>query len=533
MLRAHLALSAFACVLVFAPASEAKGKRGRPSESGAGDATCEVVTLQGQGARVRRTRRVFDADGRLVAAQGPAGVSVAEGSEFATYDTKGRLARLESQEDVEGPSGPMPRTRTITAFAYDGRGLLVRASTERFETGFFPARYERTYRYDDAGAIVARVDAGDLQRPVERRTEYEAGRAARVTWREGEATNRWVAERDDGGRVVALRFEGCVADRCEPGAHRTFAYDSAGRVIAERIASPARGADELVRTWSYDKRGRLVRRAERKGTGSAAQEVSVAYRYDAKGRLAEEREAGKPPTRHTMKGACAAVSVTPEAPHPESVLGARACTASPLGFLSTCVEPRAVAIPRGADERAVPAFAEARPVVHGEGGASEEHARWVPFEARELGFSARFPEAPLSAARGVQVFGWSRARPFLALGVEVLPAAPRTAEGVEGALAGVVASEEEDEYGEIEHFPLWLQSRAETVHRGRAALTLEGEYAPGLVAPERVKKSARLVAHGDHVYFAYAMYAAGDDEGRRAAEYFLSTFEVHGSAGAR
>lgn len=495
--------------------------------------TCEVTTTRGVGPKAARVRRVFAADGHLLSARVDAPGPAPDGSEFATYDAKGRLVRLESQEDVEGPSGPMPRTRTVSQFGYEARGLLARVDTERFETGFFPTKSERAYRYDDAGAIVTRVDTGDLLLPIERKSAYEGGRPARIEWREGDATSRWVADRDAAGRIGVLRFEGCVGGRCEAGAHRTYTYDVAGRVTAERIASPARGADEVLRSWTYDKRGRLVRRAEQKGGGAAARVIATTYRYDRKGRLVEEREAGKEATRHTMRGACGAVSLVAEAPRPEAVLGAHACTASPLGFVSACFEPRAVAVPRGADERVVPSFAEARPVIHGEGGASDEHARWLPFESAELGFSARFPEAPLAANRGLQVIGWSRAKPFLALGVDVLPGAAHPEEGVEAALAGVVAAEEEDECGEVEHFPLWLKARVETVQRGKAALSLEGEYAAGVVAPDRVKKSARLVSVGGRVYFAYAMYAVGDDEGRRAAEFFLSTFDVHGAGASR
>jgi hypothetical protein len=529
----HLASPFASIAIVLALASGPRLAHAAPAGAPEATETCEVTSTRGKGPKATRVRRVFAADGHLLSARVDAPGGGADGSEFATYDAKGRLVLLESQEEVEGPAGPMPRTRTVSQLAYDARGLLVRVATERFETGFFPTKSTRAYRYDDAGALVARVDTGDLQLPIERQNTYEGGRPVRVEWREGDATSRWVAEHDAAGRIGVLRFEGCVGDRCEAGARRSFVYDAAGRVTSERLVSPARGAEEVLRTWAYDKRGRLVRRVERKGNGAASREAATLYRYDAKGRLLEEREAGKEPMRHAMRGACGAVSLVTEPPRPESVLGVHACTSSPLGFVSACFEPRAVAVPRGADERVVPSFAEARPIVHGEAGASEEHARWYPFESPELGFSARFPEAPLAANRGLQVIGWSRAKPFLALGVDVLPAAARAAEGVAGALAGVVAAEEEDECGEIEHFPLWLQSRIETVQRGKAALGLEGEYAPGLVAPERVKKLARLVSVGDRVYFAYAMYAVGDEEGRRAADYFLSTFDVHAPAGAR
>jgi hypothetical protein len=298
--------------------------------------------------------------------------------------------------------------------------------------------------------------------------------------------------------------------------------------VSERITSPVRGDDALTRIWSYDKRGRIVRRVERRGLGSAARETTVSYRYDRKGLLAEERESGREPIRYESTGGCDSVAIAREAPRPEAILGSHACVVSPLGFLSNCFEPRAVAIPRAAEERVPPPLAAAAPVFRGE--ASDEFARWVPFELPELGLSVRFPEAPLAANRGFRLFGWSRSAPFLSLGVEVFPA-PSRESGVEGALAGVVASEEEDECGEIEHFPLWLASRSEIVQRGRPAIRLEGEYAAGLVAPGRVTKSARLVAVGDHVYFAYAMYPSGDEEGRRAAEHFLSTFEVRDAGG--
>ena len=58
------------------------------------------------------------------------------------------------------------------------------------------------------------------------------------------------------------------------------------------------------------------------------------------------------------------------------------------------------------------------------------------------------------------------------------------------------------------------------------AMDLEGEYAAGDFAPERLTKKGRVIIAGRLVYFVYAFFPPDDSDSRQAADYFLSTLKI-------
>lgn len=192
----------------------------------------------------RCTRYRHDAKGRLLAVQAPSGSVV----EFG-YDAEDRLVR-----HVDEQGG-------VTELAYVGLGELARRVQ--------PDGRQVTYQYDTEERLVGvcnqrgevhRLLRDALGRVVEevdywgqsRRQAYDAG--GHLLWSQDPLHRRIVVD-------------------CDP----------LGRVVRRRLADPFGGEAPFVETFAYDANGNLVE--------TANPHVRVSRRFDAEGRLLEERQA--------------------------------------------------------------------------------------------------------------------------------------------------------------------------------------------------------------------------------------------------
>ena len=236
------------------------------------------------------TRYEWDRFGRLAALTDPAG-------------------RTTAYRYEPGPANPR---RNVTAvlrgdgssqsYAYDAQGLLAERRTgdgpaTRFAYGAFDTLRRVTdamgavteFGYDGAGRLSGIVNA--------------AGQAWQFRY---DAAGRLAAQRDWAGRETLYRRDALgrvTARRLPDGAEQQFDYDE-----RDRIARVTAGDDAIA--YRYDEADRLTGAATLHRVDGVVQVVSsLAFSYDAKGRLVSEQQNGMAITyRYDAAGRCIARS---------------------------------------------------------------------------------------------------------------------------------------------------------------------------------------------------------------------------------
>jgi hypothetical protein len=175
-----------------------------------------------------------------------------------TFDGEGQP--LIEAEDLDGDG----RLDRVLRHRYDGAGQRVETVTDDGDDGVADQRVTRVF--DGQGRLLVE----DVDRDADGVMD-----AARTFGYGGDDRLRWMAWDADGDGIEEVR--------------RELAYDPQGRLVAEESFTLGAAEPDLVKTYTYDFHGWLVRTLETQRSADHQAAFVTLFEYDADGALTRER----------------------------------------------------------------------------------------------------------------------------------------------------------------------------------------------------------------------------------------------------
>ena len=238
----------------------------------AGDVTSETIHVRAappQPAQVRTTTTTYDAAGRPLTVEGPAG-----GVVETTYDLAGRPVEERSLLDDAGTPGPGDDTWSVIARDYDPRGNVIWETVPHHQDVATPPK--SNFTYDAVGNQLTRSDPRDAQ--LIWTSTYDALNRVRTVTSPTQLVTEtiYVLTPDDPGTSGVDEWRAEEIAVASSGVASSKTSDLLGRVASEHLG------DLQPTTYEFDVVGNVIRTIDPAG-------VWIEQDYDGFGQVRTER----------------------------------------------------------------------------------------------------------------------------------------------------------------------------------------------------------------------------------------------------
>mgnify|MGYP001952389295 CR=1 FL=1 len=258
-----------------------------------------IVAVHEPGKR-HPSRTLYDAAGRVVKRQNPAGVTTrfryfADGHLRSVEDTRRKVsyAYSDAGRRIETRVHMDDEPDLVTTYAYNAKGLLRSVTSPRGNVpGANPKDFTTLYRYDANDNLVrisrpypgGRMVHEDIRTDALDRTTSTVDPFSKTSKFTRDPAGNLTAATDTLGRTTRMSYDknGRQTGITDAGGNRTrFTYDAAGNRTSATTATGGKT------TWEYDDDGFLVAMTEPRGNvpGADKERFTTHYEYDLAGNL--------------------------------------------------------------------------------------------------------------------------------------------------------------------------------------------------------------------------------------------------------